>query len=259
VSGAASGTGRGLVDVGLSDLEILAGALAEGGIARLDRSGRQRLGLGHLAAAFDFLAELPAMAASKLLEAVIAERRQRPAPRLELVWTGKEAGLRPSRDTAVVVRELFEKAEKSVILGGFRFDHGEEILAPLHRAMAERVVSVKIFADVERAGKGQDPSKAAAIGIERFFAFNWPFGPPRPELYYDPESAAPGALSSLHAKCLVVDGRYSLVSSANFTERGLSRNIEAGVLIEDPAFARRLGEQWLALADSGQMRPYRPI
>ena len=56
----------------------------------------------------------------------------------------------------------------------------------------------------------------------------------------------------------VVDRRWALVSSANFTDRGLTRNLEAGVLIEDTTFARRLSEQWLALVDSGQMRPYRP-
>ncbi len=39
------------------------------------------------------------------------------------MWTGKEAGLRPSRDTAAVVRELFTRAEKLVVIGGFRFDH----------------------------------------------------------------------------------------------------------------------------------------
>jgi phosphatidylserine/phosphatidylglycerophosphate/cardiolipin synthase-like enzyme len=173
------------------------------------------------------------------------------------VWTGKEAGLRPSRDTAVVVREPFARAEKSVVIGGFRFDHGEEILAPLYQAMNERGAEVKIFVDIERAKPGQDPDKVAAAAIERFYATNWPFGHPRPELFFDPETVAPGAQTSLHAKCLVVDRRWALVSSANFTERGLTRNLEAGVLIEDTTFARRLSEQWLALVDSGQMKPYR--
>ena len=43
--------------------------------------------------------------------------------------------------------------------------------------------------------------------------------------------------------------------SANFTERGLTRNLVAGVLIDDTTFARRLRAQCLALIDSGQMRP----
>lgn len=250
--------GRGLVDVGLADLELLAQALSRGAARQLDPSTLQKLGLGHLVATFGNFAGLAAPEASLLLEAVIAERRLKAVPRLELVWTGKEAGLRPSRDTAVVVRELFARAEKTVLIGGFRFDHGQEILAPLHRAMAEHGAEVKIFVDIPRAEPGQDPERVAAAAIERFYAFNWPFGPPRPDLYFDPETVAPGALTSLHAKCLVVDRRFALVSSANFTERGLTRNLEAGVLIEDTTFARRLSEQWLALVDSGQMKPYRP-
>ncbi len=115
-----------------------------------------------------------------------------------------------------------------MLIGGFRFDHGQEILAPLHQAMAERGAEVRIFVDIQRAEPGQDPNRIASAAIEHFYAFNWPFGPPRPELFYDPETVVPGAQTSLHAKCLVVDRRFALVSSANFTDRGLTRNLEAG-------------------------------
>ena len=57
--------------------------------------------------------------------------------------------------------------------------------------------------------------------------------------------------SSLHAKCVVVDGLRALVSSANFTQRGQERNIEVGVLIEDATFAEFLSAQWMRLVDSG--------
>ena len=103
-------------------------------------------------------------------------------------------------------------------------------------------------------GGREDPHRFPAIVVARFFAENWPFDGPRPEVYYDPRTIAPDALASLHAKCLVVDNRWSLVSSANFTDRGLPRNLEAGGLIDDPTFASRLSEQWLGLIQSGQMR-----
>lgn len=249
--------GRGLVDVGAADLELLLRALDQGALVQLDDASLQRLGLGHLQPSLAPFAGLPAPVATLVLDAVLAERRLKAVPRLELVWTGKEAGLRPRRDTGVVVRELFAAATQTVLIGGFRFDHGGEILAPLYQAMAERGVEVDIFVDVERAEPGQDPGRVAAIAIERFYTRNWPFGHPRPRIYYDPDTVAPGAQTSLHAKCLVVDRRYALVSSANFTDRGLNRNLEAGVLIEDPTFARRLSEQWLALVASGQMKAYR--
>ncbi|WP_441293152.1 phospholipase D-like domain-containing protein [Sorangium sp. KYC3313] len=53
----------------------------------------------------------------------------------------------------------------------------------------------------------------------------------------------------MHAKCVVVDSAKAL-SSANFTQRGQERNIEVGVLIEDPSFASYLAGQWLGLIDA---------
>ncbi len=50
---------------------------------------------------------------------------------------------------------------------------------------------------------------------------------------------------------MVVDGVRAFVSSANFTQRGQERNIEVGVLIEDPSFAGYLAGQWLGLIDAG--------
>ena len=45
---------------------------------------------------------------------------------------GPEAPAGTARDTAVVLRELFEGARESVILAGYSFDHAA-VLAPLHR------------------------------------------------------------------------------------------------------------------------------
>ena len=249
---------RGLVDVAVADLELLARALEGGRVDGLDASSLQSLGLGHLAGRLAPLDGLDAESALPALQAVTAERHQRWKPRLELVWTGPEAGLRPARDTAVVVRELFGRAEQRVLVGGFRFDHGQEILEPLYRGMAERGVEATFFLDIERAPHGDDPARHAARAVDRFYGENWPFGNPRPAVYYDPRTVAPGSVASLHAKCVVVDSRWALVSSANFTDRGLRRNVEAGVLIEDPTFASRLAEQWLSLVASGRMQPYMP-
>ena len=60
----------------------------------------------------------------------------------------------------------------------------------------------------------------------------------------------PPPYSILHAKCVVVVARWSLVTSANFTDRAQTRNIELGVLIEDQAFARTVVTQWRALVSA---------
>ena len=200
---------------------------------------------------------LDAIAARAVLAAAIAERRHRPVPRVDLVWTGPEARQADSRDTSIVVKELFELAKRSVIIGGYCFDHAESILGPLHTAMAERGVAVTMFLDIE----GQAPSveamtEFATAKMDEFFAKRWKFGDPRPDVYYDPRTITPGPITSLHAKCIVVDDEYALVTSANFTGAGQTRNIEVGVRIEDSRFASRLAKQWHALRESRLVRKY---
>lgn len=196
-------------------------------------------------------------ATSALLRAVLAERVWRPPPRLDLVWSGPDAEGSVSRDTGLVVKQLFEAAQREVIVGGYAFDT-PEILAPLHAAMKTRGVAATLFLEID--GHAPSPKVAdefATRAIERFFHTVWTFGPPRPDVYWDPRTTVKGPpWASLHTKCVVVDGVRALVTSANFTDRGQSRNIEVGALIEDAAFAGELLQQWRALIAAGLLRRY---
>jgi phosphatidylserine/phosphatidylglycerophosphate/cardiolipin synthase-like enzyme len=87
--------------------------------------------------------------------------------------------------------------------------------------------------------------------VEGFLDKNWPFGEPLPSIYCDPRTAERESRFSLHAKRIVVDETRALVTSANFTDRGQTRNIEMGVLVDDPATASRLVHQWRGLIESG--------
>jgi phosphatidylserine/phosphatidylglycerophosphate/cardiolipin synthase-like enzyme len=53
----------------------------------------------------------------------------------------------------------------------------------------------------------------------------------------------------------VVDHRLALITSANFTNRGQTKNLEAGVAIEDRAFATTLERQWANLVEAGVVVP----
>ncbi len=194
---------------------------------------------------------LDARAAVRLLRALVADRNQRPPPRLDLVWTGPETRIAMSRDTAVLVRELFARARHDVLIAGFSFDHGIEIFEPLHASMHDHGVTTAIYLDIERAPPGVDLDDHVHEVASRFLTSNWPFGAPVPELYYDPRTAAHRSVASLHAKCIVVDIAKTLITSANFTDRGQTRNVELGVLIEDRDFATRVAAQWRSLAESG--------
>jgi hypothetical protein len=196
-----------------------------------------------------------------LLAETIVQTRQgvpEPADLVDLVWTGPETLGVTNRDTGVVVRELFGTAESEVLVAGFAVYQGRVVFRRLAERMEERPgLRVKLFLDVQR--HPADPSLPEDVVrrfAHRFRTQEWP-GEKLPELYYDPRSLDPETVkrSSLHAKCVVVDRREALVTSANFTEAAQARNIEVGALIRSPAFAVRLAEHFEALASAGVLRP----
>jgi phosphatidylserine/phosphatidylglycerophosphate/cardiolipin synthase-like enzyme len=78
--------------------------------------------------------------------------------------------------------------------------------------------------------------------VRNFRTEQWPERTPLPEIYYDPRSLSVERTdrSVLHAKCVVVDGQQSFISSANFTEAAQQRNIEVGALLRSASIAVRL-------------------
>jgi len=190
------------------------------------------------------------------LRVAIAERVHRPPPRLDLVWTGPETKASIAKDTGLVVEWLFNEAKRTIIVGGYGFDRAR-ILKPLHAAMADRGVSVLLFMNIDREDSDRGDAQAFATReIDRFFSDLWTFGLPKPDVYYDPRTAEPKSRASLHAKCVVVDDERSFITSANFTARGQTRNIEAGVLIEDKTFSEELAGHWRQLVNEGLVRKY---
>ncbi|MCB9591140.1 MAG: phospholipase [Sandaracinaceae bacterium] len=193
------------------------------------------------------------LACLAILDAALAERAKLTRPAPELVWTGPEGHGATARDTAIVLRELFESARDHVILAGYSFTHARNVLAPLHATMKTHGVRATFFVDITQPKVAADPpERHADEALADFLDENWPFGAPYPELYYDKRAIVPPPpYSILHAKCVVVDGRRAFVSSANFTKQGQERNIEVGVLLQDPAFARHLAQQWMSLVNGG--------
>jgi phosphatidylserine/phosphatidylglycerophosphate/cardiolipin synthase-like enzyme len=176
---------------------------------------------------------------------------------VDLVWTGPEALGVTNRDTAVVVRDLFGGAELEVLIAGFAVYQGREVFKRLAERMAERpALRVKFFLDVHRAKLDTSlPVELLHRFAHRFQTQEWPGGR-LPELYYDPRSLDMDAAkrSSLHAKCIVIDRRVALVTSANFTEAAQSRNIEVGALIRAERFAAQLCWHFESLVDAGLLK-----
>lgn len=247
-----------LKQVSTTVLTELRAAISSGQLRTpVDRASLAGFGIRHrIDAVEQALAGHKTAACLAIVDIALAEREdRRPAP--ELVWTGPEGSGGTARDTAVVLRSLFEGARESVLLAGYSFDHAQGVLAPLHRSMVEHHVSARFFVDVPQIERHADKKMHLEKHLGGFLATNWPFGHPQPRIYYDERALDPGPpYHSLHAKCVVVDGAKAFVSSANFTQRGQERNIEVGVLIDDANFASYLGGQWFGLIEAGLVREY---
>jgi hypothetical protein len=191
-----------------------------------------------------------------LIEVIVRTRRGQPqeADLVDLVWTGPEAPGTAIRETGVVVRELFGRAETDVLVAGFAIYQGREVFKRLAERMSERpCLRVRFFLDVHR----EPGDTLLAEEVLRRFALKfqtheWPGGR-LPEVYYDPRSLnlEVAKRSSLHAKFIVVDRQVAFVTSANFTEAAQTRNIEVGALIRCERFADRLAKHFMTLVDAG--------
>lgn len=241
------------------DLALVRAMLESGDLgAPLSHKRMSATGLERLGEAASFLFGLDKEQALRVIAVLVAERADRPSPP-ELVWTGPEGAAADSRDTEVVVRRLFEGATKEVIVAGYSFDHGQTIFAPLYEVMKSRGVKVTFVLDLGgQARVASEMDSFARAKIVAFLGKNWPWGDPRPVIYYDPRTITPKAYASMHAKCIVVDDARALVTSANFTSRAQSRNIEVGVLLEDAAFASELAAHWRELLKEELLTRYLP-
>lgn len=251
-------TGRGLSGVPRPALEQLLAAVERGrlecpfGAADVAEAGF----LGSGDDVVDALRGVDRAGVLAALRIAIAEREHRPPPRLDLVWTGPETRASICLGTAQAVERLFSEARRTVVVCGYRFDD-PDILRPLHAAMRDRGLQVTLFVDIPSEASAADADTFACSCIDRFWRDVWTFGTPKPDVFYDPTSAVRGPpWVSLHAKCIVVDDERSLVTSANFTDRGQTRNIEAGVLIDDRRFAEDLAAQWRQLIVEGVVKKY---
>lgn len=140
-----------------------------------------------------------------------------------LVWSSPIKYHEKIDQTYSIFLKMINNANRSIIFVGYAMtdDENEEIFKALKKATKERNVKIKIIFDkatkAKKWGKWtKSPKKiiAKVWGDMEYF----------PEIYtYDnPES-------SLHAKFLVVDEQEILVTSANMTDRAMTRNLEMGI------------------------------
>lgn len=185
-----------------------------------------------------------------------ADARTKGAMSADLVWTGPEGPTSRSRDTAVVVEELFANAQRHVLVSSFVVQQGDVVFKPLATRMEQIPdLKVRLFLHIPRKPRDTRDESELLREFAGRFVEQWPW-PQRPELYYDPRTVSidRAAAATWHAKCVLVDEDLVFVSSANFTEWAQQRNVEAGVLLKNRHFAGQLLQQFEGLIQAKQVR-----
>lgn len=199
------------------------------------------------------------LAAVLLLLLAERQRGHVSATKSELVMTGPEPPGTMTRDTGVVVRQMFAGATQSVCLCGFAVYQGRDVFSALGKRMEEiPELNVRMYLNIDRPhGSPATSEQLKSQFRKRFRDTQWPEETRLPELYFDPRPLHPdeiGKSACLHAKFVVTDERYVFVTSANFTEAAQQRNIELGILHDDPRLAKEILKHFQSLIDHGDLK-----
>ena len=192
-----------------------------------------------------------------LLRSFAAGRQVNPSVSelIDIVVSGPDVAA-TARDTGVVIRQLFNKAKERVLAVGYAVHQGRSVFRDLaDRLDADESLEATLCLEVRREQTNTSlDSQVIGRFARNFIEKEWP-GTRLPRLYYDPRSLAHAGPvhSALHAKCVVIDGREALVTSANFTEAAQERNIELGLLVNSPVVAGQIEEHFYSLIRNGHL------
>jgi phosphatidylserine/phosphatidylglycerophosphate/cardiolipin synthase-like enzyme len=131
-----------------------------------------------------------------------------------LVWTSPFVFNESADNTETTLLDMINSAKKSITIVGYTIEKDtKEIFTALENA-ANHGISVKLLFD--------NAEKFAEL-VESM----WDNKGTLPQMYsYKPNDLKK---SSLHAKIMIIDDRELLITSANLTGRGITRNVEIGI------------------------------
>lgn len=158
----------------------------------------------------------PLLAPTLRTVATIAERRPPPP---EVVWSGPHLDGDSHRTTEAIVR-LVDNAEESVLASTYSGSAKSPFVDALRRA-AQRKVEITLVVDIVEMGEA---TRAIGASIPRATVLAY-------------HHTVDGKHGLQHAKVLVIDSRTCLVTSANLSVAAIERNLEVGILLDDPAVA----------------------
>lgn len=123
------------------------------------------------------------------------------------------------------VPSLVESARMSVVCSTYNFQTTSGLWTALRIAASRPEISVRVYLDGEAAASGGRTPSVADVARQLY-----------PAAIFVADSVD-GIRVRNHAKFIVVDHRFLLVTSANFSWSAEHRNVEFGVLLDDRSLA----------------------
>lgn len=151
---------------------------------------------------------------------------------VETVWSGPSSHSVPVRATAQALVEVIGLAQQELLLMTYSAKPHPDIRAALTDAAARGVEITVVVETLQGAG-------SALAGAEPAAAFA---ALPAVQLWHWPVAQRAELNAKMHAKLAVADRRVLLVSSANLTQSGVAKNVEAGLLVRGGHTPRRVAE-----------------
>lgn len=192
----------------------------------------------------DALADTDRSAALAYLTGLAAGYAQRASEvSIETVWSAPASHHVPVRATAAVLADIVGEARHELLLMTYSARPHPPLKDALQAAVGRRVSVSVIVETLQGAGSalsGDEPYQAFT-GIDSIELWHWP----------TVRRTEPGA--KMHAKLAVADRNILLITSANLTQSGVSKNIEAGLLIRGGTAPVRAAEHVDALCASGDL------
>ncbi len=192
----------------------------------------------------DALAGIDRSAGLAYLTGLAAGYAQRAAEvSVETVWSGPGSHHVPVRATAAVLADVIGEANRELLLMTYSARQYEPLTAALQAAVSRGVHVSVVVETLQGAGSalaGDEPYQAFT-GIAGIDLWHWPSA----------KRTEPGA--KMHAKLAVADRCVLFVTSANLTQSGVGKNIEAGLLVRGGTAPLRTAEHVDALRAAGAL------
>lgn len=169
--------------------------------------------------------------ASEISKMILSLSYQQPKELVSLVVTAPPSFSIRAKSTKNTIDSMIKNAQKSILITGYSLSDYFNELVDTIILKSQSGVFVEFFFNNIEAQQYADKLvryKGHFLRIYNYFPNN-------------------DALSALHAKVLSVDGKDTLITSANLSYHGQEGNIELGTIIESDMFAKQVKDVFVQL------------